>query len=435
MSITKIKITNFRKISNLDIDTEGKTVVCFVGENGSSKTSVLSLILESLLFQSKYSFDDIQLDRTERVRLLSPAEIKFGENFYASEITFQNINKEKINYKKILLKNNTIRDSEYKNLVDIKVNIGRNYNEISNVKNLKDEFLTHNVLLERPSFRHEIYSMDLVSKQEMPISQNRKQLANVRPFKIKSISCSDNAQALILELLFDLYIGYKDRNWVLSEVQNILNQITGKEYGKLTVTSLPYRRIIFTETGDLLSLSQGELEILSTAISIIEQQIVLKNEYTVEINTFDISGVVLIDEIDLHLHPRAQEKYLKVLTNLFKNIQFIITTHSPFVVRGLPEESLVISLPSGKEYRDSFNKMDIDSITNIIFDYEGRFSAEMNDQFNIFKNLIIATPPDIDKLRDIYHNLKDSESAKNELDFYLSAYSQNTEVIKKITEN
>ena len=43
-------------------------------------------------------------------------------------------------------------------------------------------------------------------------------------------------------------------------------------------------------------------------------------------------GVVLIDEIELHMHPAWQRKVLKKLKSTFPNIQFIITTHSPIVL-------------------------------------------------------------------------------------------------------
>ena len=46
----------------------------------------------------------------------------------------------------------------------------------------------------------------------------------------------------------------------------------------------------------------------------------------------DTNGIVLIDEIDLHLHPQWQQVVLQSLTKAFPNIQFIVTTHSPQVL-------------------------------------------------------------------------------------------------------
>ncbi|MBP3472223.1 MAG: ATP-binding protein [Paraprevotella sp.] len=47
-------------------------------------------------------------------------------------------------------------------------------------------------------------------------------------------------------------------------------------------------------------------------------------------------GIVLIDEIETHLHLQLQKIVLPLLTKLFPNIQFIVTTHSPFVLSSLP---------------------------------------------------------------------------------------------------
>src|SRR5262249_6387232 len=47
----------------------------------------------------------------------------------------------------------------------------------------------------------------------------------------------------------------------------------------------------------------------------------------------DGHAMVGVDEIDLHLHPRLQRTILGTLTNLFKNTQFLLTTHSPMVVQ------------------------------------------------------------------------------------------------------
>ncbi|WP_164446657.1 AAA family ATPase, partial [Pseudomonas viridiflava] len=51
-----------------------------------------------------------------------------------------------------------------------------------------------------------------------------------------------------------------------------------------------------------------------------------------DISPAEMYGLVFIDEIDAHLHVSLQRKVLLFLTEAFPNIQFIITTHSPFVV-------------------------------------------------------------------------------------------------------
>ena len=52
-------------------------------------------------------------------------------------------------------------------------------------------------------------------------------------------------------------------------------------------------------------------------------------------------GVVLIDEVDLYLHPKWQQHVLADMKEAFPNIQFIVTTHSPFIVQSLREGELI----------------------------------------------------------------------------------------------
>lgn len=55
-------------------------------------------------------------------------------------------------------------------------------------------------------------------------------------------------------------------------------------------------------------------------------------------------GIVLIDELDLHLHPRWQRSVVENLRTTFPNIQFICTTHSPFLIQSLRSSEEIIML-------------------------------------------------------------------------------------------
>ena len=59
-------------------------------------------------------------------------------------------------------------------------------------------------------------------------------------------------------------------------------------------------------------------------------------------NPLYASGIVLIDEIDLHLHPSLQQKIIPNLQKTFENLQWIITTHSPHVLSTVDKESIRI---------------------------------------------------------------------------------------------
>ena len=54
-------------------------------------------------------------------------------------------------------------------------------------------------------------------------------------------------------------------------------------------------------------------------------------------NPLEGSGIALIDEVELHMHPKWQRKIIPMLSETFPNIQFIITTHSPQVLGELDD--------------------------------------------------------------------------------------------------
>lgn len=56
----------------------------------------------------------------------------------------------------------------------------------------------------------------------------------------------------------------------------------------------------------------------------------------------ETEGVVLIDELDLHLHPDWQRKIINILRNTFPKVQFVVTTHSPFLIQETGQDQLII---------------------------------------------------------------------------------------------
>lgn len=64
-------------------------------------------------------------------------------------------------------------------------------------------------------------------------------------------------------------------------------------------------------------------------------------------------GIILIDEIDLHLHPKWQRHIISDLKRTFPKIQFIVTTHSPFIIQSLSEGELRVISKDGKTVHDN----------------------------------------------------------------------------------
>jgi len=73
-------------------------------------------------------------------------------------------------------------------------------------------------------------------------------------------------------------------------------------------------------------------------------------------------GIVLVDEIDLHLHPKWQRKIFDYLSEKFPQTQFIVTAHSPLIVQSAPKDANIVLLR--KEADQVVIDNDIKSVQN-----------------------------------------------------------------------
>lgn len=90
----------------------------------------------------------------------------------------------------------------------------------------------------------------------------------------------------------------------------------------------------------------------SSIFNIVSELIMMTEAY--KIPPSEIQGVVLIDEIDAHLHVSLQRKILPFLTKTYPNIQFIVTTHSPFVIGSL-DDAIIYDISSRQHFTDLSN--------------------------------------------------------------------------------
>lgn len=98
------------------------------------------------------------------------------------------------------------------------------------------------------------------------------------------------------------------------------------------------------ETFNVLQLSQGEKSLLAL-VGDIARRLAMMNPGLE--NPLDGDGVVLIDEVDMHLHPSWQRSMIERLISAFPNCQFVLTTHSPLVISDC-KDILVYSLDNGE---------------------------------------------------------------------------------------
>ncbi len=88
------------------------------------------------------------------------------------------------------------------------------------------------------------------------------------------------------------------------------------------------------------NLSDGYRNMISM-VADIAHRISRLNPHLGERAAAEAEGVVLIDEIDLHLHPNWQRRVVGDLKRIFPNLQFIVTTHSPFIIQALGPGELI----------------------------------------------------------------------------------------------
>lgn len=79
----------------------------------------------------------------------------------------------------------------------------------------------------------------------------------------------------------------------------------------------------------------------------------------------DFKGLVIIDEIDLHLHPKLQRDIIEKLGGIFPKVQFVITTHSPIPLLGAPKNSLFFRVDRNVEEGVTVKEIDIE-ISNLL---------------------------------------------------------------------
>jgi predicted ATP-binding protein involved in virulence len=181
--------------------------------------------------------------------------------------------------------------------------------------------------------------------------------------------------------------------------EDILKQIFHDDSFKMIFDRKNYNFWIERENRerfDLNSLSDGY-----SAIIDIVTELILKIENT-ESKSFDCEGMVLIDEVDNHLHVELQKNILPLLTSFFPNIQFIVTTHSPFVLSSL-ENTVIYDLEKQIRVED-LSGYSYDSLIESYFDSD-KYSKEVKEKIEIFEKL--ADRDDLsDSEKDEYYKLK-----------------------------
>jgi len=172
----------------------------------------------------------------------------------------------------------------------------------------------------------------------------------------------------------------------------------------------------YVEKGKSISSSYSELAAgFKSVIGLIGDLIwrLAQNNYE---NLRTLSGIVIIDEFDLHLHPKWQKIILMKLNEIFPKVQFIISTHSPIPFLGAPHNSVIIEVNRDNKANITATLLDdVDFstlqpnaiLTSPIFKFESLVPfAHKGDNF-------LETD-------SYYYNIKQSKKMKQEVSDYLS---------------
>lgn len=123
------------------------------------------------------------------------------------------------------------------------------------------------------------------------------------------------------------------------------------------------------------------IRIVSDLILRMEQNWLLKGT----ISTYNIEGIALIDELETHLHIELQRKILPFLTKFFPRIQFIVSTHSPYVLTSI-SDAVIYDLEKQVRFEDMSN-LSIDDVAEAFFDSED-YSDAMGGKLKRYQELL-----------------------------------------------
>ena len=164
------------------------------------------------------------------------------------------------------------------------------------------------------------------------------------------------------------------------------------------------------EPFDFNTLSSGYAAVLDIVVDlIIRMEKQLNRSFD-----FSISGIVLIDEIETHLHLELQKNVMKLLTTVFPNIQFIVSSHSPFILNSL-DNVFIYDLEKRTLVKHGLADVPYSGIVEGYFKAD-ELSDELRHKFETYKEL--ANKPKLDN--DDYDQIADLEMYLDEIPDYLA---------------
>ncbi|MEA5551563.1 AAA family ATPase [Anabaena cylindrica UHCC 0172] len=356
MRVKQLKMQSFRGIGDLTLDFDEKEPTVLVGINGVGKSSILdclAILLSQMMmriispeiggFGIPFPFiPSTHIEPRENARAIpGNPDIKlrsFGEQDIqnGSNETYQEIG--------ILLESKLLNWSIKKNKIS--------GSEDSKYKQLNT--FTENLYLqwvENPQFNLPLVIYYSVKRSVVDIDL---EIIDISLFKqIDAYDQSLNGVKISFERFFQWFRSVEDlesemlrdnRDYRDKQLESVKRAISSliTEFSNLRVRRSPTLRMTLQKNGEELiinQLSDGE-KCLLAMVGDLARRLAIANPGLED--PLQGYGVVLIDEIELHLHPKWQREIIPALTRTFPNCQFIVTTHSPQVISEVKPEGIYI---------------------------------------------------------------------------------------------
>lgn len=352
--IEKIIFQNRAPFDSLNIDLNENEIAILSASNGRGKTTILSHVADALHEFAKINYaNEFEGRENKFYRTVTPTynlnpnepslfyiRMKLGDEIHDYVDIIGKLNQD--DYNAIPLENkipyNSIENQLNKN-GSIK------YSTLMNKRDSIEKLFENNLATYFPAYRFEQpgyintpYAVKLKFKTEAEFRGHM-----INPLEVVS-GLPDFANWL-MDIIIDMQYPQSNVGVLKLNVDQIITlTLCGKQNKKLRFGVGPRGhggtriQIIETETQKCLyptifNLSSGEAAILCMFGEIIRQSDNINNNVVLSQTT----GVVLIDEVDKHLHIKLQKEVLPKLFEIFPNVQFIISSHSPFLNIGLAE--------------------------------------------------------------------------------------------------
>ncbi|MCM1089791.1 MAG: AAA family ATPase [Butyrivibrio sp.] len=347
MTIKNIVLKNYRCFEDIEIDFHEKLTV-IVGDNGSGKTSILEGVAVSLgtMFMGLDGQAGLSINKKDvRLKAYSMGESEDVQPQFPVEITaIGDIDGQEITWKRSLNGENgntTVKDA--KAMIDVAKSYqkrlrdgdatlvlpiiayygtGRlwDYHREKKTDTFKDNTKTNGYIDSLDGTANIKLMMNWFKKKTLQKIQKRSE--GVREFKELLIVYQAMSKC------YERITGYQNVDFSYNLDTNEIECCYIDEDG-------------FRMNIPLSQMSDGYKSTISLIADIAYRMAVLNPQQGMNVidNT---DGVVLVDEVDLHLHPEWQHRILGDLQEIFPRVQFIVTTHAPAVISSAKSENLVI---------------------------------------------------------------------------------------------